>query len=563
MKQLIVTNLVFAIIGATMAWGMLPSGSFPQDQQHAPPRAPVVIPDAPNVPRLFRDAHVVPNDVSVFVHIEDAASLRTQFADRPIQRWIERVLGRSEASEAWQRLAARLDLSETALFDAVLGERFTFVAMQSPLESESLGAWALLTTIDPAARRGLMHRLRPAARLPRHNMPLAALPDQGLVLASDGDLLIIGPAEDDVLFNEMLARLAAPKADALAFDHRLEAAKTLGDGQAAIYMRHEPPMGGFSLAVASLNGDELRIAHEGRFEAAPFDHGITKIHIDMAPLAVFERGTLFAIIEPTDTGEGLTSNFLTAVIGMPLLAPELRRNLGSRRITAFGERDPRVDQPAAEVNDHRDEVDVLSTTVAVAYEVDDPQSAVDQLDAHLARLNERLYELAEVNQIPPTLPDQLNDPGRMRHLDLGDAGSTLSGGFPVLREPSLNWAVADGVYGTYAIIASCPELCQTSAEALGTPRPVKNPLPAGRGRFEHTGTLDGFRLARHLESWADQADELAMHGEAESVRKTFTTLSSLAFGMERVRWQIERDAVNHMRLNVQIQLAGPATDRGH
>ena len=51
----------------------------------------------------FDAARLVPGDVGLFLHVENARDIRVDIARRPLARAAERMLGEGEVAEAWQR----------------------------------------------------------------------------------------------------------------------------------------------------------------------------------------------------------------------------------------------------------------------------------------------------------------------------------------------------------------------------------------------------------------------------------------------------------------------------
>ena len=79
------------------------------------------------------------------------------------------------------------------------------------------------------------------------------LPEFELMLALSGRMLLIGPTPQPGLFDEMIPNLSSPPLDCLADKPAIEEARELGGGEIGLYMRHDQPMGGWSVAVARLD----------------------------------------------------------------------------------------------------------------------------------------------------------------------------------------------------------------------------------------------------------------------------------------------------------------------
>ena len=100
----------------------------------------------------FADSRLAPPDVALFVHVEGAAEIRKDLADRPISHWINSVIQNGEIRAAWSGLAKAANADEGRLLDVCLGQRCTFMTREG-------GQWALVQPQRPRAR---------AARRVRH-----------------------------------------------------------------------------------------------------------------------------------------------------------------------------------------------------------------------------------------------------------------------------------------------------------------------------------------------------------------------------------------------------------
>lgn len=512
-------------------------GAQNPSQPHQPPR-----PTAESVilqKNPFKAAAVAPEDVDLYVHVENAADLRRQIADRPIARWVNGLIETGQVRQAWSALAKAASVDEGALFDGVLGRRCTLVRRQ---DSE----WVIITEIDDATLRPVVQNLKARVREPRHGMAIVELPEQGLLVARNGNVAIIGPVANAALLQDILQRLdTKPEADAPPTAIQTSALQ-LGTGRIGVWLKHSPPMGGHSVAVADINGDQLVIRHAANFEHAPFSRGVTKLQCDFSPVLNFEDKSLIALMQPTDVGDGPVEMFLTASLGEGLMSRDMRQNTGDRRMLVFNEVEGRL-QPRPS--------DLLNTTMTVCVQVKDPSNAVAELDDQMVKVTGRLNALgkgAYLIQTPPMRTMPLSQPREVSLEQAGEAAQWFNGGFPIMQNVSLNWTVADGPSGAWYVIASHRDSLDEVVGAL-----QREPRSEARfvGKFDNCGVSNGLRLGRHLRNWSDQSAQLAQPGREEEFQSTLRLMSELAGGMQNCRWQLARPSQNEMRLDVQIKLA--------
>ncbi len=221
-----------------------------------------------------------------------------------------------------------------------------------------------------------------------------------------------------------------------------------------------------------------------KFESAPFTHAVTKLTCDFSPVLAFEQSALVALIQPTDIGDGPVETFLTASLNESLVSPEMRANMGSRRITVIGEEEGRqLERP----------VDVLTTTFVTCLELNDPAKGVPQLDQQMTKVTERLNQLADgafVFEAPAV--GRLKN-GDVRQVDLSEASDWFTGGFPIMKNVSLTWTVADGPQGAWFVVGSHRRSVDDVVRTLGKPSET---CPAMNGKFDSCGVGNGVRIGR-------------------------------------------------------------------
>lgn len=510
--------------------------------------------DEPVAVDPFQRAAFAPVDVTMYVHVENAAQLRRELADRPIARWFQAVLGPGDVRRAWGNLAAAARMDEARLFDDCLGRSSTLMIRQP-------GEWALIAQADPQRMTRMMQQLKPRIREPRHGMSIAELPEQDVLIARNERIVVVGPAAHPSLLYELLSKVNDPPqshrrmtgekngAEADTFDGAIALARSLGQGQIGVMVRHEPPMGGFSVAIAQVRGDEVTLKHAAKFDNAPFTHAITKLRCDFSPVLSFENHALMAFMQPTDIHDGPVESFLVASLGEGLLSGPMRQNLGDRRLIVVDEVEGRLlERP----------VDLLNTTFVACLQIRQREPAIQELDEQMIKVAGRINALGKGAFLVKTPHVRSMRPEEPREIDLGAAGEWFAGGFPIMQNIALTWTVAEGPQGAWYVIGSNRRSLEDVATVLRN-EPVRG--RALTGRYESCGVGNGVRLSRHLRSWSARAADFADPEGVDEVRSTLEMMSELAGGMQICRWQLERPSQNEMRLNVQIKLAPPESAR--
>ncbi|MDY7110646.1 MAG: hypothetical protein SYC29_18595 [Planctomycetota bacterium] len=515
-------------------------------------------------PTPFDAARRVPADLTLYLHAEDAANIRTELANRPIGDLFHRLLRTGEASDAWHGLARAAGLTDEALFDAWLGRRFTFLTRPAGEEAD----WALICEVDRRQAREVLRRLNPRRLAPRHQLPVSELPEHELLIASEGSTYLIGPTRPGRLFDELVGSLAgvSPPATPLAHDPAMTKASSLGAGELGLFLRHELPLGGYSLFVLDLDGRRVLLHHAGHYENPPFQRPVTELAWDPAPLEAFRDKALLAVVEPTDIGGGPVEVFIEAALDTPLLSPSMRRNLDKRRMFVVGEIEGRQEE-------HK--TDLLLPTLSVAIEIRDPKRAEVELDEHVLHCAEAMNRQAR-RALKPS-PDAASEggqeapqidipsihtfqPGETRQIDLAPLMERYGPDQPLLQSVTLDWSVTSGPFGNYCVVATHPEQLRQTIEALQSPCDG----PTRREKMTSAGFLDGRRMARQLQSFGEQAELLA---EADpravtSFRETMQLLSELAAGIERCCWELRRPSEKEVRIEARIILAEPDSAGG-
>jgi hypothetical protein len=146
----------------------------------------------------------------------------------------------------------------------------------------------------------------------------------------------------------------------------------------------------------------------------------------------------------------------------------------------------------------------------------------------------------------------------VREVDLAHAGDHFTGGFPIMKNVSLCWKVADGQGASWYVVGTHPGSIEDVVKALESERTSDAPLV---GRYESCGVGNGVRISRQLQSWSGQADVLAELEDVPQFRATIEGLADLSAGIRQISWKLARPCANEMRLDVQLELAPPEATR--
>lgn len=499
-------------------------------------------------------APVIPPDVSLVLHMENAAAIRRELAERPISQWFSELGATSRAAEVWRDLSAHMESAPGGLFDICFGTRATLIT-RHPQQ------WTIITRVRARDSAHLLQQLHPIVHGPRFGMAMLELPEHDLLIAHgqrdaevEQSTLVIGPKSDSGLFEAVLSRMENPGGKSLADKDAVGAAARLGVGSIAMYTAHDPPMGGWSVAVAQLDGQQLQLRHVGRFDSAPFERGRSSMTVDGAALRGFEDHALLAIIEPTDVGGGQFEAYFRASFGTQMISGPIHRNLCQRRIFVVGEVEGRQEAPP---------VDIQAPTLAICFELRNPDIAEEQFDRHMLMLARRLAQLSrgafEIDVPCPSTFEQ----GEPRVIDISPATRWLARTLPLAQPITLNWRVvakADGEAGGWAVLATHPQQLEESVRAL---RVSEAEGPGQEG--QHLGFASGVRIGQHLRSWSDRADLFVDQADAEQTeqfRQTLLLMSRLASGIDVARWRLVRPSDDEVCLEVTLELAEPES-AGH
>lgn len=513
----------------------------------------------------FALADVVPSDVEMFLHVEDAAGLRRWLQGRPLGDWVDATLAGGDLQKVWTRMAASIGSTPAALLDRVLGRRATLVTRRAgasgavgdafdPANSGPV-AWAVMLEVAPGDLAALTSdRVKMDVR---RGTVVKLLRDHDLLLATARGWTIVGPSKQADLFYDVLDRFAGRgDAPTLNDSPACQRGRDFGPARVAVLMNHELPLGGWTVAAATLDCDVIELQQASSFSSSPFQRSVTKCVTDFAPVESLEDATLVTIIEPTDVEDGLVGRFLETSLGQPLVSPAMADRVGARRIITVGESEGRLLE---------DPVDLLSTTVAVCIELEpdtDLPVAIEAIDDHMERLAWTMNTLGEgafVIDYELQRPAAVKDP---RRIDIGPASGWLTGNFPIMRNIELNWTVIDGPTGKWYVVATHGTHLSEVVTAMAR-------APRGEaliGQFDAAGSLDGVRIGKHLRSWAERPelfiDPAAGQAAIDDFGNWLRSVASFADGIDGARWAMRRPSQNELELQVRMTPTGARSAGG-
>lgn len=159
---------------------------------------------------LSSSAAVVPDDVDLLVAVDGAAEWRRGPSGPALTALTTGLLRSQDGTAAWGRFAAQLGLDEEIAFDRLLGTRIVFARRGAGPNQN----WVLVSTIDRETERLLRQRLQAAPRRVQQGLPIMAIEDGRFWIASsvrgDKAQIVLGPAEDPALFDEVAGAVANP-----------------------------------------------------------------------------------------------------------------------------------------------------------------------------------------------------------------------------------------------------------------------------------------------------------------------------------------------------------------
>ncbi|MCZ6834680.1 MAG: hypothetical protein O7G85_02805 [Planctomycetota bacterium] len=510
--------------------------------------APFGAPETPSAPpqQLFEHSQVAPEDTLFYLHISDVETLRGQLENLPIADWAGQFLQAGQVIHAWGNIANLAGVDAQRLMDMFIGDSLTFMIQGAGSDLE----WVLMTPMTDERAGDLFRKLKVKIySSKKKGLTSCILPEHRLMLIhSNQGMLFICPQKKMGLFTDVHRRIESPEKYQTLHDESVgEAIAKLAPGQAGVYIRHEEPLGGWSVASLDFQGTQLRIQHRARFGRDAFSRPITQKTIDPSVIQNFKDHALVATIEPTDTGDGMVELFLQQMLGnLSLIGEDIRKNLGDKRVMVLGDVEGRLQDQ---------EVDMLLPTGAICLEVKNAEIAEKQLDEHLIKLSKKLNKMGrDLDGFCVEVPNRRQFiPGESRTVDLDSFTDWVGNGFPLLTNVDLCWVTVESEYGTYLVVATHEAALKESEKAL-----CRAPVATiAKGKWASCGVANGLRLGQNIDSLIDHAELLALDGKSEELKSTLKLIASFAYGIENLTWKLKRPGKNEMVLEVDIELAPP------
>lgn len=532
--------------------------------------------DRPAEPRdPFARTEIVQQDVRLYVHIDRPADLRANVRNRPIGAWTMRVLQEGAFHDVWTDISRVAELDGGTFFDRYLGRELTVIVRGERTRPQ----WVALTRVQPTDAQHLLRQLRAKVHGPRHGAAIYELPEHDLLIALHGNTMLIGPAgpgrdggdhDAEGLFDLTLTGLRIRPDETLADLQAITRARELVDadtsGQIGLYMRHEQPLGGWSVAVARLNDATLTLRHAASFEHAPWSGEITAIEFDGLSLLEGRAKpphTMLAVVEPTDTGAGRLERFMLANLGHGLLDQSTRTMLGDRQVTLIGR--PVSDGRVAGGQGDQREQPRASVVPAIcrAWELGDDVS-IDDADAairsHFGEVVQRVNRMTRgAFDLRVTSSDDNDDDRSIDHVDAGGLARAMFGDLPGIERTQLCWTVAAGPHGTWALLATDVDHLKQTATALTRRDDGDGAAVASRrDRWASCGFVDGRAIAEQLRVFMQHLAQ--QHAETASSRaRSIEMMSEFAGSIESATWRTRRPARNEMRTDIEVRFTPPVT----
>lgn len=484
----------------------------------------------------FSHARFIPRDVDLVVQVERAGALRRELEAMEAGEEWRRAMIPEAVMRVWSDFARLTPRGESELFEALLGRRMSVITRRREGERE----WAVLSEVDVRAFERFSQEARAQIATGSMGFAIRRIPEQELIIAHNGTLLIAAPAARSALLHETMALVAGRgKGLPLLTDPALGETRALGAGAVRLFMRHDQPMGGWTALAASLDGARVSVRHTSKFDASPFSAPLPGKPLDYSILDGFDNFSVLAAAQPLAQSQGMSAEFLNAILLRDAMSVELRRQLGERLLWIVGEADGRLERPA------RDDV---MTAFGIAIELKSTdQFTAARIDRVMRALAGSLMETAgEAGALAWREPES---PESIRTMALPGVGRTLLPGVPGHDAFALSWQLVSGEERSWWLLASHRGHLVDMARVLG------QPALAGEPRLE-TGRVvaSGHRAADHLRGLRPMLHTLTDQDDRPRIETSVQRLIDLAQGIESFDWRLARDTRHELRGEIIIRL---------
>lgn len=499
---------------------------------------------APLEAELFAHARYVPRDVTFCIQIARGEELAGSLRDRGLGEVLTRSVLTDEVTDVWSSIARASKVDEATLFGQLAGRRMTLLTRQVSGERQ----WAVISEMEQRDFERVTIELRAQILTGRNGFALRRLPEQQLLLAHRGSLMLVGPSAGNSLLSEVLKLAGGEVIPSLAEDPVLGQIQNVSSGAVNLLVRHDQPMGGWTAASMRLENDAIRVQHASQFDASPLSAGPPTKPLDLSLVRAFDTCAVVSIATPIDQTDGMAATFLRLVLlDGAVNNQSLRTSIGDRIIWVVGEADGRLENPPTD--------SVLPTVAALvelgsnaSINADDLRPLMEQFAASLRRT---------AGDRDPDIVSTKRETGYQ--ITLPHVGRALLPATPGAETFSLNWSVVDVDAGRWWVIASHPRHLDDVKTALS-----KAAAHGGDGTvFSAWGSASGGRVADHLRGLKPTIRGLALPDDAPRIDTSVQRLIEIADVVERVEWRMSKPTANELRGDIIIlprRLSSDKTD---
>lgn len=494
----------------------------------------------------FTTASLAPPDADLLLRVRGFPQVWSNLATAPIGRYLAARFRESELSVAWRRFAEERGEDPKAMAAELLRDDATWIARRRGGPEE----WVLLARLDDATRRSLLADWRPR--------PLGRgwfeLEREGILLVdADGHLAIAGSSSRNLLV-AVVSRLSGDgRHDSLRDGWRIHDRPEIRGGEIELFLDRRPWSDEAVLATASITPSALVAElHAAQPDAEAIAHRSSlAIDANFASLvSSLESEHLVVVASAAGVPMPFASEWLSA-LPEAAIAPALGGAAGARRLWVVGESrggglDPDRDLPMP--------------AIAFAVELRDPMQAEQRLDrwgeALAEGFNRRFPNLAS----PPLAATSTIDGGS---IDLGPLLIRTLGDHPLSRRMRVEWSVASGERGSWAIVASGPAWLRSLQGEFESGAAPRGRVAMEDGRAASAEDLDaaiqegwirGDRVGRHFERWVESADRLSSEADREAFADRWRRVAEAARAIGEVRWTVVRSPSGSVRTAIRIGL---------
>ena len=262
-----------------------------------------------------------PASVSALIVLDRACVARQTPAGSAVTSVLDSLVYRGAMDGAWAELAARLGRTREQVFDELLGRRVVLMWKRGVGGAD--GAWAMMTTVPLETERRLRERLEVSPRKIVAGHAVMAVENGRIELTSERGArwatLLVAPASNTALFDEIIPTLVSGPAAPLSADVRFASLSALGDGELLVFLDQGGPQGAWFGAIARTNGASI----EAGIRSGAAALGGCDALVTPWSSAMFERlshDALFATIERPVAPRGRESALGAWLTQLPSLA---------------------------------------------------------------------------------------------------------------------------------------------------------------------------------------------------------------------------------------------------